>query len=199
MNKVDRILKWFFSEKLYSCIQSRSFKGVMCDPVTATLLVVGTAMSAMSAAESYKQSKRQAKATAQEGALKAAEREKQTRRLAASQKTSFLSSGISLTGEDSDLPNVVMQDTFATGLQDISLIKSNYNQQSKNIMGAARAKLVSDIGGMALNIGMAGAMGGMGGGGGTQSMSSIGDIGIPSWSNVSIPSGSTVSRGYTGF
>ncbi len=198
MNKVDKFLKWFFSERLFNCIQNRSFKGVMCDPITATLLVVGTTMSAMSAIQSFKDSKKQAKAVAQEGALKAAEREKQIRRQAASQKVSFLSSGISLSGEDSDLPNVVMQDTFSTGIQDINLIKSNYNQQSKNIMGAARSKLMSDIGGMALNIGMGAAMGGMGGGGGTTGGGG-GGIGIPSWSNVSIPSGSTVSRGYTGF
>lgn len=133
---------------------------ICLDPITATLLVVGTVASGMAAASAYSNSKKQAKAVAAEGALKARQRDLQTRRLASSQKTSFLNSGISLTGEG-DVADVIMSDTYTTGLEDVNQIKDNYNQQSKNIMGAARAKLIGDIGGMALNIGMAGVSSGM--------------------------------------
>lgn len=160
MNRTDRFLKWFFGDTLFKCIQSRRFdRTIACDPITATLLIVGTTMSSISAAQAYKQSKQQAKTVAAEGALKARERDLQTRRLAAAQKTSFLSSGIALTG-DGDLPDVVLQDTYKTGIEDVNLIKSNYNQQSKNIMGAARAKLMSDIGGIVLGVATVGSMSG---------------------------------------
>jgi len=125
------------------------------------LLILSAVLQTAGAVMSYKNSKAQAKATAEEGALKAAQRDRQTRQLAARQKTSFLNSGISLTG-DGDVADVVMQDTYDTGIADINLIKSNYNTQSKNIMSAARSQFFSSMGSMVLGT-VAGA-GGLGGG-----------------------------------
>jgi hypothetical protein len=125
------------------------------DPVTATLLVAGLTMSGMAAASSYKNSKNQAKAIAAEGDIKAKERAKHTLALAGKTKTSFLTSGISLTG-DGTTQNM-LDDTYNVGLEDISQIKQNYNQSAKNTMGAARSKLLADIGMMAMSAAMAGA------------------------------------------
>lgn len=125
-------------------------------------LILSVLLQTAGAVMSYKNSKAQAKATAEEGALKAAQRDRQTRQLAARQKTSFLNSGISLTG-DGDVADVVMQDTYDTGIADINLIKSNYNTQSKNIMSAARSQFFSSMGTMILSTA---AMGSLGGGAG---------------------------------
>lgn len=123
----------------------------MCyDPITATLMVASLAMSGMAAVSAYKNSKNQAKAVVEEGAMKARERAKQTQILAAKQKSSFLNSGISLEGEGTT--QNMLDDTYGTGLADINQIKSNYNQTSSNIMGAARAKAMADIGGMVLTV-----------------------------------------------
>lgn len=127
-----------------------------------TAIAVSTVLQTAGAIQSYKNSKKQAKATAEEGALKAAQRDRQTRQLAAKQKTSFLNSGISLTG-DGDVADVVMQDTYDTGIADINLIKSNYNTQSKNIMSQARSQFFSSMGSMVLS---AAAIGSLGGGAG---------------------------------
>ena len=133
------------------------------DPITATLMVASLAMSGMAAASAYKNSKNQAKAVAEQGAMKARERAKQTQMLASKQKTSFLSSGISLTGEGT--AEAMVQDTYDTGLADINQIKSNYNQQSSNIMSAARSKLLSDVGKMGMSVAMAGVGGAFSSGG----------------------------------
>lgn len=124
-----------------------------------TAIAVSTVLQTAGAIQSYKNSKKQAKATAEEGALKAAQRDRQTRQLAARQKTSFLNSGISLTG-DGDVADVVMQDTYDTGIADINLIKSNYNQQSKNIMSQARSQFFSSMGTMILSTAAIGSLGG---------------------------------------
>lgn len=125
------------------------------DPITATLMVASLAMSGMAAASSYKNSKNQAKAIAAEGDMKAKERAKQTLALAGKTKTSFMTSGISLTG-DGTTQNM-LDDTYNVGLEDISQIKQNYNQSAKNTMGAARSKLLSDIGGMVMGAASVGA------------------------------------------
>ena len=59
----------------------------------------------------------------------------------------------------------MVQDTYDTGLADINQIKSNYNQQSSNIMSAARSKLLSDVGKMGMSVAMAGVGGAFSSGG----------------------------------
>jgi hypothetical protein len=124
--------------------------GMCYDPITATLMVASLAMSGMSIAANNKNAKAQANAVAQEGALRAQERAKQTKMLAAKQKTSFLNSGISLTGEGT--PQAMLDDTYNTGLADIGQIKSNANTQSKNIMAQARSQMFSTLGSMGMSV-----------------------------------------------
>ena len=150
--------------------------GMCYDPITATLMVASLAMTGMGIVSGLKNAKNQAKSVAAEGAMKAKERAKQTRMLAGKQKASFLNSGISLEGEGTT--QNMFDDTYGTGLEDINQIKSNYNAQSKNIMGAARSKAMADLGGMALTV-----AGGMAMGGGTGAFNPGG----------AMPSGATTS------
>ena len=130
-----------------------------CNHWTVAALAVSTLLQGASASASYSNSKDQANAIKEQGEIDAGERAKQTVRLQKTQKASFLNSGISLTGEGT--PQNMFDETFDTGLEDIKNIKNNASQQSKNIMGAARAKLFSDIGGMVSNVagGISGAKG----------------------------------------
>lgn len=117
---------------------------------TSLLLGAGLAMNAVSAFNQYENAEDQANALAREGALKAKERDKQTRRLAGQQKSSFLSSGISLEGVDGTV-NAILSDTYKTGLEDVDLIKKNYNNASKSTIGQARANLIGSLGKTAIS------------------------------------------------
>jgi hypothetical protein len=175
--------------------------GIQFYPITAMLLIAGTAMSVMSARAKYQAAKKQKSALEAEGALKARQRDIQTRALAARQKVSFLSSGISLTG-DGDVADVVMQDTYTKGLEDVNLIKQNYETAANNVMGQARAQMMADIGEMVMNVGMVGAMSGAFSGGGltsakglTGSSTMAGQSGLSTSSGVF---GMTTPAGYQG-
>lgn len=118
-----------------------------------------SAISKMSAANKQaKQVKRNAEAEAAskkvEGELVSKEKAKQIRNAAARQTSSFLSAGITLDGTPMD----VLNETFSTGIDDITNIGNNYNNsinstisnanaQSKNIMSSARSQVISDIAG----------------------------------------------------
>lgn len=96
----------------------------------------------------------QTKGVAEEGAIKAAERAKRAKILGAKQKASFLNAGVTLQGT----PQSIIADTYKTGLEDIELIKKNYDQRNANIM--TQAKMAQEEGMMAVERGqMAGARG----------------------------------------
>lgn len=111
----------------------------------------------MSVVSGVKDAKNQASATVAEGASAAEERGKRAQFLAGQQKTSFLSSGLSLEGT----PLAVLSATYDTASADVGNIIAGANRSSKNIMGAARTKAIGQVAGMAATMyNPAGAAGG---------------------------------------
>lgn len=98
-------------------------------------------LSAASAIGSYNQSKSQARQAIKQGEIAMKNRADEIRSLAAKQRVSYLASGLELEGT----PNAVIADTYNTGIEDVNAIRESANQQSKNILTAARAKLLGDI------------------------------------------------------
>lgn len=131
------------------------------------MLIIGAILTAASMASTYSAARSQSKALAKESVIKAQERAKRTKSLAAKQKASFLHSGISLTGEGT--PQSFFDETFDTGSKDINLIKENYDAQIKNVMGGARTKMISQLGTFAVSAGVGGMMSGAAGAGSSSS------------------------------
>lgn len=98
-------------------------------------------LSAASAIGSYNQSKSQARQAIKQGEIAMKNRADEIRSLAAKQRVSYLASGLELEGT----PNAVIADTYNTGIEDVNAIRESANQTSKNILTAARAKLLGDI------------------------------------------------------
>lgn len=98
-------------------------------------------LSAASAIGSYNQSKSQARQAIKQGEIAMKNRADEIRSLAAKQRVSYLASGLELEGT----PNAVIADTYNTGIEDVNAIRESANQQSKNILTAARAKLLGDM------------------------------------------------------
>ena len=105
--------------------------------------------SAFSSIGGYNAAKSNARWTAAEGELKAFNRAKQIVQLGAAQKNAYVGAGLELEGT----PQAVMQDTYNTGLEDITAIQSGYQKQIKNQMTQARARLLGGLLGSAAKIG----------------------------------------------
>ena len=105
---------------------------------------VGVALYGASAYVTSANATKQNKALADQGQRDAEIKSRQTLRLAAAQRMSFLQSGISLTG-DNDTANAVTSETYKFGLQDISQIKSNAENRSSNLMSQARSSQINDL------------------------------------------------------
>lgn len=112
-------------------------QGVVFDPATA--IFVG--LSAVSAMSQVSAAKQQAKATIAEGNIVAANKAKQVAQKTASQRVSFLNSGLTLEGT----PMNVMESTFNTGLEDIGQISQNYNRTAKGQIAAGRSAAISSL------------------------------------------------------
>lgn len=110
------------------------------------------AATALSAVSTMTQARSEAKAKTQEAEIAAKNTAKEVAVKAGALQSSFLSSGLSLEGT----PGSAISNVFKTGLEDIDLIRSNANTQSKNIMSAASNKVMGDIMGTAGNIGLGG-------------------------------------------
>ena len=121
--------------------------------IAAAALVGASVYSAYSGMQN---AKKQSKALAEQGALEAENKATQVKAMAASQKTSYLSSGLELEGT----PMAVLGSTYATGQKDIAQIISNYNTQSKNIMSEARTKALTSLASMGGTLYSGGAGGG---------------------------------------
>ena len=106
-----------------------------------TLAIVG--FQAISGAQGVSQAKKEAKAKAKEGELAAMNVADATVRAAGKLRTNFLQSGLTLEGGPMD----VIAQAFAKGRTDISRIEENANNASKNIMSAARTKMLSGLAG----------------------------------------------------
>lgn len=110
---------------------------VLRDPMTA--IYVG--LSVVGAASQASAAKQQAKATIQQGNIASANRAQEIARKAATQRVSFLNSGLTLEGT----PMNVIESTFNTGLQDLNQISSNYNKAAKNQISAGRSAALSSL------------------------------------------------------
>lgn len=93
------------------------------------------ALSAYKASAATSAAKKQAKATIAEGNIVAANKAKQVAQKAATQRVSFLNSGLTLEGT----PMNVIESTFNVGLEDIAQIQSNYNTKAKNQISAGKS------------------------------------------------------------
>ena len=120
------------------------------DPLSMAMI----AMSVASAGMSMSNAKSEAKAVTKQATLDAKNKAIQTTAKAASQKTSFLTSGFTLEGT----PMSVLESTYSTGKEDINQIISNANTQSKNIMSSARSKAMQQIAGSFMGSGMGSSM-----------------------------------------
>lgn len=98
-------------------------------------------LSAASAIGSYNQSKSQARQAIREGEIAMQNRADEIRSLAAKQRVSYISAGLELEGT----PQAVITDTYNKGIADVNAIRDSANQTSKNILTAARAKLLGDM------------------------------------------------------
>lgn len=90
---------------------------------------------------SYNASKSQARQVQKEAAITAARRAEDIKKLAAKQRVAYVSAGLELEGT----PQVVMTDTYNTGIADIWNIKNNAEQQAKNIRKTATAQLLGNL------------------------------------------------------
>lgn len=106
---------------------------------------------------SYNASKSQARQVQKEAAITAARRAEDIKKLAAKQRVAYVSAGLELEGT----PQVVMTDTYNTGIADIWNIKANAEQQAKNIKKVATAQLLGSLAQVGAN---AYSMSNMGGG-----------------------------------
>lgn len=136
-----------------------------------TLLIAG--LSAVSALSSMSSARKQAKAIAQEGEIESKNLAKKVRYAAAEQSVNFLNSGITLNGDANDTPMAVINETYNTGLEDLNLLRSNYNAKSKAAISEGRSKA---IGALVSGFSSAG-FGGMGAGASSGFMSGLGKFG----------------------
>jgi hypothetical protein len=98
-------------------------------------------LTAIQNIQTINQAKKQAGALVREGEIAASNKARDVMRQAARQRSSFLTSGLTLEGT----PEQVIGQTYDTGLQDVNLMRSNTNTQSKNIIGQARSQMLSNI------------------------------------------------------
>ncbi len=98
-------------------------------------------LNVASAIGNYNQSKSDARQAIKQGEIAMQNRANEIRSLAAKQRVSYLASGLELEGT----PQVVITDTYDKGIADVNAIRDSANQTAKNIMTAARAKLLGDM------------------------------------------------------
>lgn len=123
--------------------------------------VVGAATSigmGMASARNQKKAARaQLEAASMQAKIKAEERIKLTRKYAAQQKSSFMASGISLTGDGT--ADAVISDTYDIGIADVENIKKYGAVQGENISATARAQMMQTYGQMASDVSSYASMG----------------------------------------
>jgi hypothetical protein len=136
----------------------------------ATSISLGMA----SASNQRKAARKQLEATAMQTKVKADERIKQIRRLASQQKSSFLASGISLTGDGT--PDAIISETYDVGMADVENIKKFGSVQGENISATARAQMLSTYGQMASDVSSYASMG-MNGAGSLKATGSVAELG----------------------
>ena len=106
-----------------------------------TAIIMAAVSTAIGAVSTMSSAKKQAKSVVQQANIAADNTAKKTALRAASAKTSFLNSGLTLEGT----PMTSINEMYTTGLADIAQIRSNADTQSKNIMSQARMSVFKDI------------------------------------------------------
>jgi len=104
-------------------------------------------MGSISAANQKKAAGRQMQAMQERDKAIANNRKKQIKKIAAQQRSSFLTSGISLTGDGTT--EAVQSDTYSTGIADIKAIAKQGGLQGEALQSKLRANLMSTYGTMA--------------------------------------------------
>jgi hypothetical protein len=102
---------------------------------------VSAASGVYNASQQTKQAKKAAQTQVVEGDLRASELAKKAKASVASQRVSFLNSGLSLEGT----PLSVMESTLSSGLEDVTLTQSNAQQAAKNTIAAGRSAAISSV------------------------------------------------------
>lgn len=108
---------------------------------------VSTTLSLVSLHNQKKAAKRQMEITQLNAKTLANERMKKIRKIAGQQKSSFLSSGISLTGDGTT--DAVLGDTYDTGKEDVNTILQRGSLQGAALKAEYRAKQMDTYGGIA--------------------------------------------------
>lgn len=105
----------------------------------ATAVIAGLGVAG--AIGQYNSAKSQARQVEKQGAITAMKRADEIKKLAAKQRVAYVSAGLELEGT----PQVVMTDTYNTGIADVWNIKTNAEQQAKNIRKTAVAQLLGNL------------------------------------------------------
>lgn len=97
----------------------------------------------------FNQAKSNARAMAKEASLVATNRAREIESLAATQRVSFLNSGLEMEGT----PAAIIAETHQIGYADVAAINSSYKKQIKNLMTQARSGLLAGLLGSSAQIG----------------------------------------------
>ena len=106
---------------------------------TMALIAIGSSVA--SGASGISGANKEAKSMVAEGNIVTANKAKEIKYKASSQKVSFLNSGLALDGT----PAAVIAETFKTGLEDVGQIQSNYNRGAKNVVNKARTQALTKL------------------------------------------------------
>lgn len=116
---------------------NRLLERICYDPATIAFV----ALSVVKGATEMSAARNEAKATIAEGNIAAGNKAKQVAAAAATQRVSFLQSGLTLEGT----PMNIIESTFNTGIKDINQIRSNYDHRAKNQITAGRTAFISSL------------------------------------------------------
>ena len=113
-------------------------------------IATSISLSVASISQQRKAAKAQLQAQSMQAKVSSDQRIKQIRRVASQQKASFLSSGISLTGDGT--PDAVISETYQTGIEDVENIRNYGATMGASVSANARAKMLSTYGQLASDV-----------------------------------------------
>jgi hypothetical protein len=123
------------------------------DPFTLGMIgmsVVSAGASVAGGVAAKKRSEKQAEALKLENEIRTKEKARQVKKTAGQQRASFLSSGISLTGEGT--AQDVLGETYQFGLEDIDLMNRNTKTNMENVLSKGRSEFIGGLGKAALGL-----------------------------------------------
>jgi hypothetical protein len=117
------------------------------DPFTLGMIGMGVVSVSASVAgdiAAKERSEKQAEALKLENEIRTKEKARQVKKMAGQQRASFLSSGISLTGEGT--AQDVIGETYQFGQEDIDLMSRNTQTQMENVLSRGRTEFLGGLG-----------------------------------------------------